>query len=79
MNIIKIFLPIVNPLFRSKLFWAVVVGIGLLLWLTKFDLSKVVKIIKLLVKFGADLVAVLLTLFFSPFIKYFQETEDSRE
>lgn len=79
MNIIKIFLPFVNPLFRSRLFWAVVVGIGLLLWLTKFDFSKIVKIIKLLGKFGATLFTLLLTLFFSPFVKPFREMEDSYE
>ena len=75
-NIIKLLTPLVNPflgIFRSKLFWAVLVGLGLLFWLTKGDTSKIVKIIKLLGKMGATLVALFLHLFINPYVKMFQE------
>ena len=76
MNIIKIPLQFVNLALRSKLFWLVVGGLVLLLWLVKFDFSKIVKIIKLLGKLGATLVVLFLNLFLSPFVKMFQETEE---
>jgi len=77
MNIIKIPLQFVNLALRSKLFWAVVCGLVLLLWLTKLDFSKIVKIIKLLGKLGANLFALFLSLTLSPFIKVFQEAEET--
>lgn len=77
MNIIKTFLLFVNPLFKSKLFLSVVVGVGLLLWLTKGDFKKVFQVGKLLGKLGANILAIFLSLAVSPFIKMFQEAEDS--
>lgn len=75
MNIIKTFLRFVNPLLGSKLFWAVVCGLVLLLWLVKFDLSKAWKITNLLGKFVVNLFALFLALSLWPFVKTFQETE----
>jgi len=75
MNIIKIFLPIVNPLLRSKLFWAVVVGFVLILWLAKFDFKKVWKILKLLGELGVKLLALFLHLTLYPLTKLFDEVE----
>jgi len=74
-NIINPLLSFVNPLFRSKLFWLVIGSVFLLLVLTKFDFSKVIKIIKLLGKLGANLIAIFLYLAVSPFVKMFQEAE----
>lgn len=76
MNIIKIFLPIVNPLIRSKVLWVVAGGLVLLLWLVKFDFSKIVKIIKLLFDLVSNLFALFISLTFFPFIKDFQKTEE---
>lgn len=78
-NIIKLLPPFVNPLsgiFRSKLFWVVIGSVFLLLVLTKFDFSKVVKVLKLLGKMGANVVAICLSLAVSPFVKLFQEAEE---
>ena len=79
-TIIRLLAPLVNPftgIFRSKLFWAVLVGLGLLFWLTRGDTSKVVKVIKLLGKMGATLIALFLTLAVSPLVKMFQEAEET--
>jgi hypothetical protein len=76
MSIIIIPIQIVKALLRSKFFWFSIGGFVLLLWLTKFDFSKVWKITKLLGKFGANLLALFLALVLSPFIKVFQETEE---
>lgn len=75
-NIIKPLTSFVNPLFRSKLFWLVIGSVFLLLVLTKFDLSKIVKIIPLLGKLGVNVLALVISLFLSPFIKVFQEAEE---
>jgi len=76
MSIIIIPIQLVKSLLRSKFFWFSIGGLVLLLWLTKLDFSKAWKIIKLLGKFGANLLALFLALALSPFIKLFQETEE---
>jgi len=76
MSIIIIPIQLVKSLLRSKFFLFSIGGLILLLWLTKLDFSKVWKIIKLLGKFGANLLALFLALVLSPFIKLFQETEE---
>lgn len=76
MNIIKIFLSIVNPLLRSKLFWAVVVGLVLILWFTKFDFKKVWKILKLLGKLAVNLFALFLGLLGIQFKKILDGVEE---
>jgi len=75
MSIIIIPIQIVKALLGSKFFWFSIGGFVLLLWLTKFDFSKVWKIIKLLGKFAVNLLALFLALFISPFVKTFQETD----
>lgn len=75
-SIIKIPIEFVKSFFGSKFFWFSIGGLILLLWLTKFDLSKVWKIIKLLGKLGVNLLALFLGLALSPFIKVFQEAEE---
>lgn len=75
-NIIKPLTYFVNPFFRSKLFWLVIGSVFFLLVLTKFDLSKIVKIIPLLGKLGVNVLALVISLFLSPFIKVFQEAEE---
>lgn len=75
MSIIKIPIQFVKLLLRSKFFWFSIGGLVLLLWLVKLDLSKVVKIIKLLGKLGANLLALFLSLTLSPFVKMFQESD----
>jgi len=77
MSIIIIPIAFVKSLLRSKFFWFSIGGLILLLWLTKFDFKKVWKILKLLGKFGANLFALFLALTLSPFIKLFQETEET--
>jgi len=77
MSIIRIPIQLVKSLLRSKFFWFSIGGFVLLLWLTKFDLSKVWKIIKLLAKFAVNLLALFLALVLSPFIKFFQEAEET--
>ena len=74
----KIIIPteFVKSFFGSKFFWFSIVGLVLLLWLTKFDFSKVWKIIKLLGKFGVNIFAIFLHLAISPFVKMFQEVEE---
>lgn len=66
----------VKSLLRAKLFWFLIVGLILLLWATKFDFQKVWKILKLLGVMGTKVLAVVIHLFLSPFIKVFQETEE---
>lgn len=75
MSIIIIPIAFVKSLLRSKFFWFSIGGLILLLWLTKFDFSKVIKIIKLLGKLGVNLVALFLHLAISPFVKMFQEID----
>ncbi|MBA7645158.1 hypothetical protein ES703_52911 [subsurface metagenome] len=75
MSIIIIPIQLVKSLLRSKFFWFSIGGFALLLWLTKFDFSKVIKIIKLLGKLGVNLVALFLHLAISPFVKMFQEID----
>lgn len=80
-NIIKLLTPLVNPLsgiFRSKLFYIVIGSILLLLVLTKFDFSKVVKILKLLGKMGVSVLSLFFGVALSPFVKMFQEAEEMR-
>jgi len=76
MSIIIIPIQLVKSLLRSKFFWFSIGGLVLIFWLAKFDFSKVWKIIKLLGKMGANLLALFLALALSPFIKLFQETEE---
>ncbi|MBA7652094.1 hypothetical protein ES703_59923 [subsurface metagenome] len=75
-NIIKPLTYFVNPFFRSKFFWLVVGSVFLLLVLTKFNFSTVVKIIKLLGKLAVSVGHIFLYLALSPFIKVFQEAEE---
>jgi len=76
MNILKHFLPFVNPLFRSKLFLLVIIGGLLLFALVKFNPSKLVELVKVLGNLGANILAIFLSLAVSPFIKTFQDMED---
>jgi len=79
MKILKQFLPFVNPLFRFKLLWLVIVGGLLLFALVKFNPSKLVELVKILGKLGANVLAIFLSLAVSPFIKTFQDMEDYNE
>lgn len=54
---------IVNRMLRSVYFWVVIAGLALIFWLAKGNVSKVVKVIKLL----GDLVVQLLTIFLGVF------------
>jgi hypothetical protein len=74
-SIIIIPIQFVKSLLRSKFFWFSVGGLVLLLWLTKFDFSKVWKIIKLLGDLAVKLFSIFLYLALSPFVKVFQEEE----
>ena len=76
-SIIEIPIQFVKPLLRSKVFWLSVGGLVLLLWLTKFKISKVVAILKLLWKIVVNILTIFLSLFLSPFIKMFQEIEET--
>ena len=63
---------------RSVYFWLAIGGL-LLLVLLKFQISKVVELFKLLVKFVVNLIALFLGLSLSPFIKVFQESGGENE
>jgi len=65
----------VNRLLKSVYFWAVLGGLIFLFVLTKFNFSKVVKIIKLLGKLGVNLLALFLGLFGIKFRKILDEIE----
>ena len=75
-TIIKPLTCFVNPFLRSKLFWAVIGSVFLLLVLAKFDLKKIAKIIPLLGKLGKGIISIFLYLAISPFVKVFQESEE---
>jgi len=75
-SIIIIPIQFVKSLLRSKCFWFSIGGLVLILWLTKFDFSKVWKIIKLLGDLVVKLFSLFLYLVLSPFVKVFQEEKE---
>jgi len=73
MNIIKIPFQIVKPLFRSVWFWGAVLVLVLLFWASKGDVSKMVKVLKLLARFVFKVVELVLAVFGIQVKKMFDE------
>jgi hypothetical protein len=78
MSIIIIPIAFVKSLLRSKFFWFSIGGLILLLWLTKFDLKKTWKILKLLGEMVVKIFALFLGLTLKPLVEIFQKEEESR-
>jgi len=78
MSIIIIPTEIVKSLLRSKFFWFSIGGLVLLLWITKFDLKKTWKILKLLGEMVVKVFALFLGLTLKPLLEVFQKDEESR-
>jgi len=78
MSIIIIPIQLVKSLLRSKFFWFSIGGLAFLLWLTKFDLKKTWKILKLLGEMVAKIFALFLGLTLKPLVEIFQKEEESR-